>query len=328
MKRTNLVSAIFAVLGMLVLILDGKTAVEGAQIGIELCLKTVIPSLFPFFLLSILMTGNVSGRSFSILQPLGHFLRIPRGSESILISGFLGGYPVGAQSVAQAYRQTQLSKETAERMLGFCNNAGPAFLFGIGYSLFSEKRVVWIVWGIHILGALFAAAILPCSERTQYSSHNPGKFLSLADALQSALRVMATVSGWVILFRVIIHFLKKWVLWMLPPIMQTGVCGILELTNGCYELISIPNEALRFLLFSGFLGLGGICVALQTYSVTMGLSLRYYFMGKVLQTLFSLVAAASLIYRSLFPLLCLLPAICFNLWKKQKNSSIHASVRV
>ena len=42
-------------LGMLALILDGRTAIEGARQGIGLCLRTVIPSLFPFFVLSIHM---------------------------------------------------------------------------------------------------------------------------------------------------------------------------------------------------------------------------------------------------------------------------------
>ena len=36
-----------AALGILVLILDGKTAILGAGDAIELCLASVIPSLFP-----------------------------------------------------------------------------------------------------------------------------------------------------------------------------------------------------------------------------------------------------------------------------------------
>ena len=46
---------------MLALILDGRTAIDGARQGIELCLRTVIPSLFPFFVLSILLTSSLLG---------------------------------------------------------------------------------------------------------------------------------------------------------------------------------------------------------------------------------------------------------------------------
>ena len=63
MNRRQRFSGLAALLGMILLILDGKTAVAGAQEGITLCLKTVIPSLFPFFILSavVIQSGNVPG---------------------------------------------------------------------------------------------------------------------------------------------------------------------------------------------------------------------------------------------------------------------------
>ena len=42
---------------MLMLILDGRTALTGAAEGIDLCIRTVIPALFPFFVLSPLLMG-------------------------------------------------------------------------------------------------------------------------------------------------------------------------------------------------------------------------------------------------------------------------------
>ena len=56
MKRRTAAALVFSSAGMLVLILDGKAALLGAQAGVELCLNTVIPSLFPFFVLSVLLT--------------------------------------------------------------------------------------------------------------------------------------------------------------------------------------------------------------------------------------------------------------------------------
>jgi hypothetical protein len=41
------------------------------------------------------------------------------------------------------------------------------------------------------------------------------------------------------------------------------------------------------------LAFGGICVTMQTISVTAGLSLKQYFLGKAIQTAFSVIAAAS-----------------------------------
>ena len=101
-RRADTWTGIVAAIGISLLILDSKTALAGAQSGVELCIRTVIPSLFPFFLFSILLTTSLMGRRIRILRPLCRLCRIPEGAESILIAGCLGGYPVGAQCVSQA----------------------------------------------------------------------------------------------------------------------------------------------------------------------------------------------------------------------------------
>lgn len=327
MNRRQLWPGIGASLGMLVLILDGQTALEGGRAGIELCLKTVIPSLFPFFLLSIVLTSSFSGSSLPLLRPLAHLCGIPNGAESILISGFLGGYPVGAQSIATAYHCGQLKKADAERMLAFCNNAGPAFIFGMISSLFPSMAMVWALWGIQIVSAIMVAVILPRNS-SQDVKISGTSTVSVSGALHSALRVMATVCGWVILFRVMITFLQRWVLWLLPTDMQIALIGILELSNGCSELHSVAEIAARFIICSGVLAFGGLCVTMQTMSVTNGLSLRYYFPGKLLQTAFSITICIGILQKNwiLFFAILVLSSISFR--KKQKKSSIRHPVGV
>ena len=55
-------------ISMLILILDPNTAVRSASDAIQLCLKTVVPSLFPFFVLSSMLTSALVG-SHSIILP-------------------------------------------------------------------------------------------------------------------------------------------------------------------------------------------------------------------------------------------------------------------
>ena len=107
---------------------------------------------------------------------------------------------------------------------------------------------------------------------------------------------MATVCGWVVLFRVLLAFLKRWFFWILPAAVQVAVTGILELSNGCCELLAVTDVSDRFCICSGILAFGGLCVTMQTVSVTAGLSLKPYFWGKLLQTLFSLALAALIAY--------------------------------
>ncbi len=283
---------------MLVLILDARTALDGAQAGVALCIRTLVPSLFPFFIFSILLTSTLRGQVFHLLRPLEQLCRIPAGSGALLAVGLLGGYPTGAQNVALAYRTGALSKQDAERMLGFCNNAGPAFLFGMVGQFFDSPQYPWLLWLIHILSTLLTALILPGAAHSggQYQKQEP---VTLAQAMDTAVRVMGTVCGWVVFFRIVIEFLERWIFWLLPQSLQIFCKGILELSNGCVLLGQITNVGLRFLLASVLLAFGGLCVAMQTRSVTAGLSTKRYFPGKLLQSSISLFLA--LLAQRLFP---------------------------
>ncbi len=322
-------TALGAAAGMLMLILDGKTALAGAQVGIDLCIRTVIPALFPFFVLSSMLVTGIDGRW---LQPLGKLCRIPKGAEPLLIVGFLGGYPTGAQCVTQAYRNGQLSKSQAERMLAFCSNAGPSFLFGMVAQMFDHQRYIWLLWGIHIASAIIVARLIPARDLTPASVSVTR--IRLPQALAKAVSTISLVCGWVILFRILITFLDRWVLWLLPDAVQVILVGLLELSNGCCALGSIQNTALRFLVCSGLLAFGGICVTMQSRSVTAGLSLKPYLFGKLLQTGISLILAYAVQF--LFPnpipgfwyLILLTLPIFFRLRKKEINSSIPQSIGV
>lgn len=282
MNKHNLRTAIAASAAMLVLILDGKTALSGASEGIRICLNTLIPSLFPFFLLSILLTGALCGQDIPFLNPLVRLCRIPKGTQSLLAIGLVGGYPVGAQNVALAYRAGQLSACQAARMITFCNNAGPAFIFGILGSMFSFRAAPWLLWLIHIAAALLVGMVLPGEENCTAAAPIQRR-IPITDALAQAVRTMGLVCGWVVLMRMILAFWERWFLWMLPLPVQITISGILELANGCVRLCEIGYEGLRFILASAFLSLGGICVWLQTASVTEGISMKLYFPGKLLQ---------------------------------------------
>ena len=142
------------------MVLDSKTAVAGMLGGLELCYRTVVPAMFPFLFLSSLLLSELSGKQNRMLQSLAKRLGIPPGGEGILVVGLLGGYPTGAASVADFYKHNKLQRHHAERLLGFCNNAGPAFIFGMAGNLFPLKAA-WVLWGIHILSAIITATILP-----------------------------------------------------------------------------------------------------------------------------------------------------------------------
>ena len=320
MKQHKLWSALLASCGFLILIFDSKTALNGALSGMDICMKTVIPSLFPFFVMSISLTNVLSGMHLRVLQPIGKLFYIPKGAEGILISAFLGGYPAGAQSIAFAYKNNTLSLSDARRMLTYCNNAGPAFLFGMVSPFLSGQNQIWLLWGIHIASAFILAQLAGSTEKQ--TSFTTGQVHKTSDIMLASIKAMSTVCGWVLIFRVILAFLFRWFLWILPKELQVLIAGILELSNGCLLLSEIKDNSLRFIMASGLLSFGGLCVTMQTRSVTEDLFCKEYIMAKFLQATLSILFAISAVYIK-WTLPFLIAGICLFLhYMRRKNSSI------
>lgn len=265
---------------MLLMILDTRTALEGGRQGLDLCLRTVLPTLFPFIFLSTLITGA----SFPLPPRILRLIHLPEGSGAILLCALIGGYPVGAQSVSLAYTEGLLDRSTSQRLLPICNQCSPAFLFGICSSLFTQPWKCWILWTVQIISALITAMLLPGGNAPiRRSIRHDGA--TITSALHRSLRTMASVCGWIILFRISICFLERWCLWLFSPVLQASIIGSLELTNGCTMLRSIENEDLRFLLCSFLTGMGGLCITMQSLSViSPELDRSSYFLGKVIQS--------------------------------------------
>lgn len=303
-----------ATLSMAALILDAQTALDSAKEAIDLCISVLIPSLFPFFICSYLLTSAASG-GLRIMKPLCLLLRIPSGSEAILAVGLLGGYPAGAQAIATACSTGALDRNCGRRMLAFCNNAGPAFFFGIGMQIFRDVRICLICWLIHISGALLVGILTPGDH---HSPHLPIEAtpITLTLALQKALRTMAAVCGWVVIMRIFMGLLEHWLLWRLSPAVGSILCGILELSSGCCSLIENSDIGVAFILFSAYTAFGGICVWLQTLSVTANhIHIAAYLPGKITHTAISILFAWPLQFflgeqiRCIVPVWILLPCI-------------------
>ena len=291
MRKQNLLTVIFTSSAMFFLILDSRTAISGAREGIELCLQSVIPSLFPFMTMSIIMTNAFKDTSAGLIHK---YINIPKGTEGILLSGLFGGYPVGAQSLGNAYSSKGLSKKDAEYMLSFCNQAGPSFIFGIVAAQFADVRFAWALWFIQIASALlvFASQKHDCGVFTCDQSNHSA---SLPAAFKTGITAMGSICGWVVLFRVMLSIADKYFLRILSQCIKPLFYGFWELTNGLFTLSEIQCAELRFIEAAILLSQGGLCVTMQTASVLQGLSLRPYLKGKLLQTFYSLLLSLAVI---------------------------------
>ena len=146
-----------------ILVIFSETASSAATESLRLCVGTVIPSLFPFLVVSALITssgaGNVIGKLISV--PFEKLFGIDKNCAVLFLIGNLSGYPAGAAAAANLVTSGQTERENASRALAFCNNTGPAFLItGIGARILSDKSLGVIIWISLLLTSVLCGIIM------------------------------------------------------------------------------------------------------------------------------------------------------------------------
>ena len=319
MKNTPAVLG--ALCAMVCLVLAPSEAIESARYALSLCAELIIPSLLPFFAASALLIRLGAPQELGrLLAPLARRLwGVSGAGASAFLAGICGGYPLGAQTVAELYRAGQISREEAERLLRFCNNSGPSFLIGvIGAGLFSSRSAGLLLYGVHILaailtGALFRRRAAPCS------SLRPVQCPGIADALVASVRqatsAVLSVCGFVVCFCVLSGLLDALGLWdaaaallsraaLIPaPDARSLLIGLTELSSGIGALRGLPPTAGRFVLAAFLCGWGGLSVHLQTMAVLAETDLdgRAHLAGRFFSAILSALLAAAVL--RFFPIL-------------------------
>lgn len=281
-------------------------AAEGARQGLSLCGNTLAPSLFPFFVLSNLLSAlglpDLLGRK---LEPVARrlFRTSGCGTQAFFL-GISGGYPLGAAVTADLCRNGQIRPREAQRLLAFCNNSGPAFILGAVGGIFSSPKAGFLLYATHVLAALCTGLLLR-GVSADLSNHEPPASpgpLSFATAFPAAvtkaLGTTVTVCGYVVLFSALLNLLTLPA--DFPPLARAMVAGFLELGSGIAALQSLPPTPFHLACAAAMLGWGGVSVHLQTMGLATeaNISCRLHIFGRALCAVF----AAFFTYLAAIPL--------------------------
>ena len=111
-KLKNYILPILFFIFIVCLLIFSSTNIVAAKSGLSLWATSVVPSLFPFFVATELLSQTnlpyLLGRIFNIfMKPIFN----------------ISGYPVGAKIVCNFRKNNILSKEECERLLSFTNNS-------------------------------------------------------------------------------------------------------------------------------------------------------------------------------------------------------------
>ena len=287
---------------MAALIFASDQVIESCRYALGLCCELIIPSLFPFFLVSILMNRlglpRLLGR---LLSPLSRLLFGVSGTGgTAFVMGLCGGYPLGAAYIADMYGSGSIGRDEAERLLGFCNNSGPAFLIGaIGAGLFGSVRAGLYLYGVHIASAAVTGIIIgrgQAGDDAPQMAEAPSFSLAFTETVKQAVVSVLNVCGYVICFTVLVGLLDadgffSLIVGRLSHLsgaelhwVRAFLTGILELGSGVGQMRGLALQPFNLALAAFLVGWGGVSVHYQTMAQLAGTGLagRYHFAGRLM----------------------------------------------
>lgn len=292
MKRIisrNLIINLLIIIILLVILFMPKLSMEAAKRGLLLWFNVIIPTLFPFILLSnIIVNSNIINYINYLFTPImSKFFGLPGVSGYAFVIGLLSGYPVGGKITSDLLEKKAITQSQAQYMMTFCNNASPMFIIGFIATGLLDNSYVGIIMLIIIYFANFITALiyrviysneLPVVHNSKNSMVYKSKRINFSlfdDCIMNAISLIVKIGGYIIFFSIILSLLS--ILPMDNNILKKFLLSCIELSNGV-KLLADDNSTfiVKFVLLCTVTSFGTFSVHAQTASVLSGTNINLY----------------------------------------------------
>lgn len=284
---------------LIMILKNSAVAIEYMRAGLRLCAASVIPSLFPFMVVSELVVASGMGSALARIlgRPFGWLFGISRESCAAILLGCVCGFPVGAKTVMSLYDSGSISGKEAERLLAICNIPSSGFLISaVGIALYGDRRFGVFLYLMALISVLLwgflLARLYPISPRGPQATVPVRKVLgaeTFTGAISSATASMLAVCAYVVFFTSVVGCLSHMLdALSLPSTVRAFLFGFFEISSGVNAAASLGGAAAGIALCGFMVGWSGISVHFQILSLCggRGLSFRPYLSGKMFQGVF------------------------------------------
>ena len=299
----ELMRLFLAVFGITAILMRPQTAVLGVLNGLKLCGSTIIPSLFPFLVLSrVLLNSSLASLPGFFLLPYTRLLGIcSKKASSALLLGMIGGYISGPAAVNDLVKAQEISPRQAEILLCCCVNAGPGFaVSAVGTVLLRSSIAGWTIFAALSLASLLTGVVMRLLLCTSSASHSESLTpkagtLSLVEIVQNSVTATLMLCGFVTFFSFIIFIavpVNLDVFW------RCFVSLGLEVSTAC-SFAAQSNLTGKIYLCCAALSVGGLSILLQMRAILSScISLKPYILSRLIHLSFSLLSLKAILHFS------------------------------
>jgi sporulation integral membrane protein YlbJ len=263
--------------------------------GLDLCYRVIIPSIFPFLILSDLLYRicDFSGIKY-IGEIFERFFKVNRSGILAFALGACCGFPLGVKCCVEGYESGELSRSEAQRLIGFCNNTGPAFIIsGIGLGLRGSLSDGVILYLSMILSAIAVGVIFSLGESASHPicSLARTKDFSITESIKNAGMGTVNICSFITFFACVVGLLRAILGESLPYLIIIGFIEVGSATS-VLSKTAVLNNTLSLACTGFAIGFSGLSVHLQalSYISKTDIPIKKYFLMKFIQGILSSVA--------------------------------------
>ena len=263
---------------------------NGILNGIQLCVKTIIPCVFPFMILSsMLLHSSAFDLSPGLSRLFEKAFHINKNGLCAFLCGCLCGFPLGAKCAKETYVSGRISEDECERLIGFSSNASPAFLIsGVGVLRKSIAEGVFL-YIVMVLSAILVGLLIGRKkEPSSVSGTKKTLDFSFTDTVEGAGIGTLYVCSYLLFFSALIGILKAFV--FKSALINALFLPLLEIGAASTFLSNAELPEFLALALTGFAAsFGGFSVHLQSAGILRDtkISMKYYYFSKFLQGILS-----------------------------------------
>lgn len=252
--------------------------------GINLWIACVIPALFPYFIITAILSSlSITSKFSNLLSPLTKRAFRTNGLIGYaFIMSVISGHPIGAKIVADLKNANLISQTESQRASAFCSASSPTFLISsVGAIMFNSVKLGLLLFICNLLSNVILGVIFSFYKRKDpptTSTRSSNLFTTdniLYESIYGAVTSVLFVGGLITAFYVLTDILDS--LYILSPLysifgfllgdntLGRGVIiGLLETTNGLKVMSSAPISRITLPLIASITGFSGLSVIAQS----------------------------------------------------------------
>ena len=259
--------------------------------GFLFSFKTIIPTLFPFFILSDLWnccfrlnTSGRLGKTFERIFGIGS-IALP-----IWLTGLVCGFPLSVKAAGELWNEGLLNNDEFERLSGFSNNPSLAFVvFGVGGGVLGSTKIGILLYLTIVISSILTGFLYRISKvKCGFYGKNIEQRFDLVKSIKSAGFNSITIASYIIFFSGVMGLLSE----VMNPKPFALISPFIELSNSVKLISTCKVFSINFklALIAFALGFSGFSVHLQAfYFFPKGIKRKKYLLMKLTQGLIASV---------------------------------------